>query len=71
MLTSHDIAGACNTVRFIMLGDEFLNSTGSYDQNGNGTIDGAVTFTQVGCGTLPPFGSRKTVNPDSPFIKKK
>jgi hypothetical protein len=71
MLTSHDVTGNCLSVRWILVGDELLNATGSFDQNGDGTINGAVTFTQVGCGSLPPFGSRKEVNPNSPFLKKK
>src|SRR5262245_14480429 len=70
MLTSHDITGNCLTVRWTLIGDALLNATGNYDQNGDGSNDGAVTFTNVDCSTLPPFGPSKPVDPNSPVIKK-
>lgn len=73
MFTSHDIGGACLSVRFFSEGDALFNSTGSFDQNGDGTVDGAITFTNVPCSTLPPLkpnGSNARPNPNSPFVKK-
>jgi hypothetical protein len=71
MLTSHDLAGQCLTVRWSLVGDALLNATGSFDQYGDGTNDGAVTYTRVNCSTLPPFGPTKTVDPNSPLIKQR
>lgn len=72
--TSHDSAGNCIPVRWIATGDQYLNSTGSYDQHGDGTVDGAVTFTAVSCSSLPSYGPDQMLstmpNPDNPFLKK-
>lgn len=69
ILTSHDIPGNCLTVRWSMVGDGNFNATGFFDQNGDGSNDGPVTFTNISCSSIPPFIT-KPVNPDSPFIKK-
>lgn len=71
VVSSHDMGGNCNTVRFISTGDAFLNGSGSYDQNSNGSIDGVVTFANVSCSSIPPFRPDKSkVNPNSPFVRQ-
>jgi hypothetical protein len=71
MLTSHDLGGACLSVRWVAVGNGLVY-TGSFDQNGDGTIDGSITFTNVSCTSFPPFGPDKPVtpNPNSPLVKK-
>lgn len=71
MLTSHDLSGNCLSVRWSLVGDALLNATGNFDQNGDGTNDGAVTFTNVSCGSLPPFGPTKKADPNSPLIRQR
>ena len=72
MLTSHDLTGAgCLTLLWYVVADPTLiNASGSYDQGGNGSVDGAISFSKISCGTVPPgfTGSLKAEN--SPFIKK-
>ena len=70
MLTSHDVTGNCLTVRWSMIGDGNFNATGNFDRNGDGSNDGAVTFTAVSCSSIPPFGPTKPVDPNAPLIKK-
>lgn len=71
MLTSHDVTGNCLTVRWTWISaNESLNGTGNFDQNGDGSNDGAVTFTNLSCSSLPPFGPTKPVDPNNPLIKK-
>lgn len=69
MLTSHDITGNCLTVRWtwIAANPDLLSGSGNYDQNGDGTNDGAVTFTNVSCSSIPPFGPTQPVNPNNPM----
>lgn len=72
--TAHDVNGTCFPVRWIAVGDQYLNSTGSYDELDNGTIDGAVGFSQVSCSSLPVYAPTEmmatTPNPDSPLVRK-
>jgi len=72
MLTSHDIPGNCLAVRWswIAANPDLLSGTGTFDQNGDGSNDGAVTFTNISCSSIPPFGPSKPVDPNNPFIKK-
>jgi hypothetical protein len=71
MLTSHDVTGNCLTVRWSWVSaNESLNGTGNFDQNGDGTNDGAVTFTNLSCSSLPPFFNEKPVDANNPLAKK-
>jgi hypothetical protein len=70
MLTSHDVTGNCLSVRWTTIGDALLNGTGNFDQNGDGSNDGSITFTHADCSTFPPFGPEKPADPNSPLIKK-
>ena len=71
MLTSHDITGNCLAVRWTWTSaNEFLGGSGNYDQNGDGSNDGTITFTNVSCSSIPPFGPSKPVDPNAPIIKK-
>lgn len=72
MLTSHDVTGNCLTVRWtwIAANPDLLSGSGNFDQNGDGTNDGAVTFTNLSCSSLPPFGPSQPVNPNNPMKKQ-
>jgi hypothetical protein len=72
MLTSHDVTGNCLTVRWtwIAANPDLLSGTGNFDQNGDGTNDGAVTFTNLSCSSLPPFGPSPQVDPNNPLKKQ-
>jgi hypothetical protein len=73
MLTSHDITGNCLTVRWTWnaANPDLLSGSGNFDQNGDGTNDGAVTFTNLSCSSIPPFGPSQPVNPNNPMKKPK
>jgi len=67
MITTHDLLGNCQPVMWFAVGDEFLNSTGTYDGTADGTIDGNITFTNVPCSSLPlPKPDQKLVSPNAP-----
>ena len=74
MLTSHDLGGVCLSVRWSAVGDALLNSTGNFDQNGDGVNDGAITFTNISCSSMPVFGPNKNKNlkadSKSPFLRQ-
>jgi hypothetical protein len=74
ILTSHDLAGSCLSVRFTAVGDILLNGTGNFDQNGDGTTDGSVTFTNISCTSMPVFfgpnNQNRKVDSSSPFLVK-
>src|SRR5262245_46727858 len=72
MRKSKDVTGNCLTVRWswIAANPDLLSGTGNFDQNGDGSNDGAVTFTNVSCSSIPPFFNSKPVDPNSPIIKK-
>jgi hypothetical protein len=69
MLTSHDITGNCLTVRWTWTAanPDLLSGSGNFDQNGDGSNDGAVTFTNLSCSSIPPFGPTQPVNPNNPM----
>jgi hypothetical protein len=71
MITTHDTGGTCNPVLWFAVGDEFLNSTGTYDALGDGSIDGNITFTNVPCSSLPlPKPKDQSNNSNGPLTKK-
>jgi hypothetical protein len=71
MITTHDLAGGCQPVMWFAVGDEFLNSTGTYDSLGDGSIDGNITFTNVPCSSLPlPKPKDQPNNSNGPLTKK-
>jgi hypothetical protein len=49
----HTQTTACNVVMYQIFGDKKFNGSGTYDILANGSVDGNVTMTKVGCSSLP------------------
>lgn len=70
METGPDVTIGCLPVVWYAVGDEFLNSTGTYDRLGDGMIDGDITFTSIDCGLFGPQGTAHAVSKDAPVSRK-
>lgn len=69
METGPDIATGCIPVVWYAVGDEFLNSTGTIDRFGDGTIDGDITFTSINCSAFGPQ-NKAPVSKNAPVFRK-
>ncbi|MCI0444554.1 hypothetical protein L0152_15270 [bacterium] len=52
--TVHDPTTPCTSVWFTASGTSTSSLSGQYDNNQDGSFEGAFTMTEVNCGTIPP-----------------